>query len=127
MALKPPIPHPPPPVLLHRNPNRIPTRPANPKTQAAASEKPEDIICRMMANRAWTTRLQNSILDLVPEFDHNLVWNVLHAANTSDQALQFFRWVERSRVGMGKHKQEIKTGIQKRGEHAETKVEYTMS
>ena len=59
-------------------------------------EKLEDIICRMMANREWTTRLQNSIRSLVPQFDHSIVWNVLHAAKNSDHALQFFRWVERS-------------------------------
>ncbi|KAL0338442.1 UNVERIFIED_CONTAM: Pentatricopeptide repeat-containing protein [Sesamum angustifolium] len=59
-------------------------------------EKIEDIICRMMANRAWTTRLQNSIRNLVPSFDHELVYNVLHGAKKSEHALQFFRWVERS-------------------------------
>ncbi|EYU34455.1 hypothetical protein MIMGU_mgv1a002067mg [Erythranthe guttata] len=64
-------------------------RPKNP-------EKIEDIICRMMANRAWTTRLQNSIRKLVPAFDHELVYNVLHASRNSEHALQFFRWVERS-------------------------------
>lgn len=64
-------------------------------------EKMEDIICRMMANRAWTTRLQNSIRSLVPQFDHSLVWNVLHGASNADQALQFFRWVERA--GLFRH------------------------
>ncbi|KAG9150123.1 hypothetical protein Leryth_009705, partial [Lithospermum erythrorhizon] len=39
------------------------------------SEKVEDIICRMMANRDWTTRLQNSIRNLVPKFDNELVYN----------------------------------------------------
>ncbi|KAL6297144.1 hypothetical protein ACE6H2_005286 [Prunus campanulata] len=67
-------------------------------------EKIEDIICRMMANRVWTTRLQNSIRNLVPEFDHNLVWNVLHGARSWEHALQFFRWVERS--GLFKHDRE---------------------
>ncbi|KAL8480708.1 hypothetical protein ACS0TY_027304 [Phlomoides rotata] len=61
-------------------------------------EKVEDIICRMMANRAWTTRLQNSIRKLVPSFDHELVYNVLHGAKNSEHALQFFRWVERSNL-----------------------------
>ncbi|KAL6574845.1 hypothetical protein OROMI_012130 [Orobanche minor] len=61
-------------------------------------EKIEDIICRMMANRAWTTRLQNSIRNLVPGFDHELVYNVLHSAKNSEHALQFFRWVERSNL-----------------------------
>ncbi|KAL0409914.1 UNVERIFIED_CONTAM: Pentatricopeptide repeat-containing protein [Sesamum latifolium] len=61
-------------------------------------EKIEDIICRMMANRAWTTRLQNSIRNLVPSFDHELVYNVLHGAKKSEHALQFFRWVERSNL-----------------------------
>ncbi|XP_042500814.1 pentatricopeptide repeat-containing protein At2g37230-like, partial [Macadamia integrifolia] len=56
-------------------------------------EKLEDVICRMMANREWTTRLQRSIRELVPEFDHSLVWNVLHGARNSEHALQFFRWV----------------------------------
>ncbi|KAL5702592.1 hypothetical protein ACHQM5_027793 [Ranunculus cassubicifolius] len=59
-------------------------------------EKLEDIICRMMSNREWTTRLQNSIRTLVPQFDHSLVWNVLHGARKVDHALQFFRWVEKT-------------------------------
>ncbi|GMY06580.1 pentatricopeptide repeat-containing protein At2g37230-like [Fagus crenata] len=59
-------------------------------------EKIEDIICRMMETRAWTTRLQNSIRALVPVFDNSLVWNVLHGAKNSEHALQFFRWVERA-------------------------------
>lgn len=67
-------------------------------------EKVEDVICRMMANRAWTTRLQNSIRNLVPEFDHSLVWNVLHGTKNSEHALQFFRWVERA--GLFKHDRE---------------------
>ncbi|KAJ0691589.1 putative tetratricopeptide-like helical domain superfamily [Helianthus annuus] len=62
-------------------------------------EKLEDIICRMMANRAWITRLQNSIRSLVPVF-----YNVLHGARNPDHALQFFRWVERS--GLFKHDRE---------------------
>ncbi|KAL4605448.1 hypothetical protein ACB092_09G029700 [Castanea dentata] len=64
-------------------------------------EKIEDVICRMMASRAWTTRLQNSIRALVPEFDNSLVWNVLHSAKNSEHALQFFRWVERA--GLVRH------------------------
>ncbi|KAL7095829.1 hypothetical protein ACP275_10G047300 [Erythranthe tilingii] len=76
---------PPPPPAFRRQLRR----PKNP-------EKIEDIICRMMANRAWTTRLQNSIRKLVPTFDHELVYNVLHASRNSEHALQFFRWVERS-------------------------------
>lgn len=64
-------------------------------------EKIEDIICRMMANRAWTTRLQNSIRNLVPQFDQSLVYNVLDRARSSEHALQFFRWVERS--GLFRH------------------------
>ncbi|KAJ4844001.1 hypothetical protein Tsubulata_021549 [Turnera subulata] len=67
-------------------------------------EKLEDIICRMMANRAWTTRLQNSIRDMVPEFDNSLVYNVLHGARDPDHALQFFRWVERA--GLFQHNRE---------------------
>ncbi|GAA0138632.1 hypothetical protein LIER_00339 [Lithospermum erythrorhizon] len=64
-------------------------------------EKIEDIICRMMANRAWTTRLQNSIRNLVPKFDCELVYNVLHSSKNSEHALQFFRWTERS--GLVRH------------------------
>lgn len=60
-----------------------------------------DIICRMMANRAWTTRLQNSIRSLVSEFDDELVYNVLHGSRNAEHALQFFRWVERA--GLYKH------------------------
>uniref|UniRef100_A0A1J3HA90 Pentatricopeptide repeat-containing protein n=1 Tax=Noccaea caerulescens TaxID=107243 RepID=A0A1J3HA90_NOCCA len=59
-------------------------------------EKLEDTICRMMNSRDWTTRLQNSIRDLVPEWDHSLVYNVLHGAKKLEHALQFFRWTERS-------------------------------
>ncbi|XP_010529884.1 PREDICTED: pentatricopeptide repeat-containing protein At2g37230 [Tarenaya hassleriana] len=59
-------------------------------------EKLEDTICRMMENRAWTTRLQNSIRDLVPEWDNSLAYNVLHGARKVEHALQFFRWSERS-------------------------------
>ncbi|KAJ1430615.1 Tetratricopeptide-like helical domain superfamily [Sesbania bispinosa] len=50
----------------------------------------------MMANRAWTTRLQNSIRSIVPRFDSSLVWNVLHGASNPEQALRFYRWVERA-------------------------------
>ncbi|KAF3452870.1 hypothetical protein FNV43_RR03303 [Rhamnella rubrinervis] len=67
-------------------------------------EKLEDVICRMMTNRAWTTRLQNTIRNMVPEFDHSLVWNVLHGTRNSEDALQFFRWVERA--GLFKHDRE---------------------
>ncbi|OVA18055.1 Pentatricopeptide repeat [Macleaya cordata] len=67
-----------------------------PRGKPPNSEKLEDIICRMMANRAWTTRLQNSIRSLVPQFDRSLVWNVLHSARNSEHALQFFRWVEKT-------------------------------
>nr|TKS03825.1 hypothetical protein D5086_0000149170 [Populus alba] len=74
------------------------------KQQHRSPEKLEDIICRMMANRDWTTRLQNSIRALVPEFDHSLVYNVLHGARKPDHALQFFRWVERA--GLIQHDRE---------------------
>ena len=67
-----------------------------PRSKTRNPEKVEDIICRTMENRAWTTRLQNSIRALVPEFDHSLVYNVLHGAKNSELALQFFRWVERA-------------------------------
>ncbi|KAK7383464.1 hypothetical protein VNO78_29143 [Psophocarpus tetragonolobus] len=44
----------------------------------------EITVCKMMANRAWTTRLQNSIRSLVP-----------HGAGSSpEHALCFYRWVE---------------------------------
>ncbi|KAE8727869.1 Pentatricopeptide repeat-containing protein [Hibiscus syriacus] len=58
----------------------------------------------MMENRAWKTRLQNSIRALVPKFDHSLVYNVLHGAKYSEHALQFFRWVERA--GLIRHDRE---------------------
>ncbi|KAJ8424248.1 hypothetical protein Cgig2_007174 [Carnegiea gigantea] len=64
-------------------------------------EKIEDILCRMMANRAWTSRLQNSIRNLVPQFDQSLVYNVLDRARSSEHALQFFRCVEKS--GLFRH------------------------
>ncbi|EXC31617.1 hypothetical protein L484_008414 [Morus notabilis] len=92
------------------SPNPPKSRPENtaiqrtPRGKSRNPEKIEDIICRMMANRAWTTRLQNSIRRLVPQFDHSLVWNVLHGARNSDHALQFFRWVERS--GLFNHDRE---------------------
>ncbi|KAI6706377.1 hypothetical protein NL676_009339 [Syzygium grande] len=70
-------------------------RQRTPRGKARNPEKLEDIICRMMANRAWTAHLQNSIQALVPEFDHSLVYNVLHGAPNSEHALQFFQWVER--------------------------------
>lgn len=76
-------------------------RPRQPRGKA---ENLEDIICRMMANRDWTTRLQNSIRALVPQFDHSLVYNVLHGARKPDHALQFFRWVER--FGLFRHDRE---------------------
>ncbi|CAA0813208.1 Pentatricopeptide repeat-containing protein [Striga hermonthica] len=81
--------------------------PPNPDSDSSAAvlpfrrrgpEKVEDVICRMMANRPWTTRLQNSIRNLVPSFDPELVYNVLHGAKYSEHALQFFRWVERSNL-----------------------------
>ncbi|OMO88493.1 hypothetical protein CCACVL1_08359 [Corchorus capsularis] len=82
-------------VVKQRTPHRGKAR--NP-------EKIEDTICRMMESRAWTTRLQNSIRNLVPEFDHSLVYNVLHRSRNSEHALQFFRWVERS--GLIRHDRE---------------------
>ncbi|XP_049386472.1 pentatricopeptide repeat-containing protein At2g37230 [Solanum stenotomum] len=81
------------------NHDRIP-KGNSPKPQ----EKLEDLICRMMSTRAWTTRLQNSIRNIVPSFDHELVYNVLHSAKNSEHALQFFRWVERS--GLFRHDRE---------------------
>lgn len=77
------------------NPNSEPAISTGPRR---SPEKVEDTICRMMSSRAWTTRLQNSIRNLVPCFDHELVYNVLHRAKKADHALQFFRWVERSNL-----------------------------
>lgn len=76
----------------------------SPRGKNRNPEKIEDIICRMMANRAWTTRLQNSIRNLVPHFDQSLVYSVLDRARNSEHALQFFRWVERS--GLFRHDRE---------------------
>ncbi|KAM3373769.1 pentatricopeptide repeat-containing protein [Capsicum galapagoense] len=73
----------------------------HPKPQ---DEKLEDVICRMMSTRAWTTRLQNSIRNIVPSFNDELVYNVLHSAKDSEHALNFFRWVERS--GLFRHNRE---------------------
>ncbi|KAI3869515.1 hypothetical protein MKX03_033238 [Papaver bracteatum] len=67
-----------------------------PRGKRQNQDKLEIIISRMMANRAWTTRLQNSIRTLIPEFDHTLVYNVLNTARNSEHALQFFRWVEKT-------------------------------
>ncbi|KAI3750427.1 hypothetical protein L2E82_21062 [Cichorium intybus] len=47
---------------------------------------------------------KNLIRSLLPAFDHNLVYNLLHSARNLDHALQFFRWVERS--GLFKHDRE---------------------
>ncbi|KAF4381646.1 large ribosomal subunit protein mL102 (rPPR5) [Cannabis sativa] len=80
-----------------------------PRGKRRNPEKLEDIICRMMANREWTTRLQNSIRSLVPQFDPTLVWNVLHGARNSEHALQFFRWVERA--GLFDHDRETHSKI----------------
>ncbi|BBG95862.1 hypothetical protein Prudu_004515 [Prunus dulcis] len=121
-TLEPSDPHALPPLQLNRSRNRSLNRSPNRNPKPARwisdpthvpkarqhrtrnAEKIEDIICRMMANRVWTTRLQNSIRNLVPEFDHNLVWNILHGARSWEHALQFFRWVERS--GLFKHDRE---------------------
>ncbi|KAF6162733.1 hypothetical protein GIB67_029002 [Kingdonia uniflora] len=60
------------------------------------NDKVEEIICRMMANRAWTPQLQSSIRALVPEFYNTLVLNVLDGARNAEHALQFFRWVPKT-------------------------------
>ncbi|GAB2209454.1 hypothetical protein Drorol1_Dr00026670 [Drosera rotundifolia] len=60
------------------------------------AEKVEDVIARMIASRAWTTRLQNSIRRLVPRFEKDVVYNVIDGAVNADHALRFFRWVERA-------------------------------
>ncbi|XVF37372.1 hypothetical protein REPUB_Repub20aG0002300 [Reevesia pubescens] len=69
-----------------------------PRCKTQNPERVEDIICRMMENRAWTTHLQNFIRALVPEFEHSLVYNVLHGAKNSEHALQFFRYGKASIV-----------------------------
>ncbi|XP_061373796.1 large ribosomal subunit protein mL102 (rPPR5) [Gastrolobium bilobum] len=73
-----------------------PPLPEPEKRTVSNKDKLEVVICRMMANRAWTTRLQNSIRSMVPRFDPSLVWNVLHGAKSPEHALQFYRWVERA-------------------------------
>ncbi|OIW00649.1 hypothetical protein TanjilG_09130 [Lupinus angustifolius] len=87
--------------LSEPEPEPLPSQPQPPKSTISTrpqnqQEKPESIICRMMANRAWTTRLQNSIRSIVPRFDPSLVFNVLDGAKSPDHALQFYRWVERA-------------------------------
>ncbi|XP_058109990.1 large ribosomal subunit protein mL102 (rPPR5) [Magnolia sinica] len=79
--------------LQSENPN--PARPLR-GANRRPPEKPEDLVCRMIASRPWTTRLQNSIRNVVPVFDSSLVYNVLHGLRTADQALDFFRWVEKT-------------------------------
>ncbi|XP_004488235.1 large ribosomal subunit protein mL102 (rPPR5) [Cicer arietinum] len=59
---------------------------------------PELTVIRMITNRAWTTRLQNSIRSVVPKFDSSIVYNILHAITNPDQALKFYRWIERSNL-----------------------------
>ncbi|XP_057417245.1 pentatricopeptide repeat-containing protein At2g37230 [Lotus japonicus] len=66
------------------------------RSRTSSQPNPELIICRMMANRAWTTRLQHSIRSVVSKFDSSLVWNVLHSAANPEHALQFYRWVQRA-------------------------------
>ncbi|GAU37748.1 hypothetical protein TSUD_102640 [Trifolium subterraneum] len=69
------------------------------QSKSSQSNNPELIISRMLANRDWTTRLQNSIRSIAPKFDSNLVYNILHATTTNpDQALKFYRWLERSNL-----------------------------
>ncbi|KAI3721600.1 hypothetical protein L2E82_32616 [Cichorium intybus] len=55
-------------------------------------DKIRDAICKMMEDGEWSTRLQSSIRNLVPLFDHNLVSSVLN--RTPNRALEFFQWVE---------------------------------
>ncbi|KAJ0963759.1 hypothetical protein J5N97_028881 [Dioscorea zingiberensis] len=71
-----------------------PTMPIRPMRGEA--EKLDKTICHMMAQRPWTTRLQNSIRNLVPNFDQALVLGVLRGAHLPDHALCFFRWVEKT-------------------------------
>ncbi|KAM0944946.1 putative tetratricopeptide-like helical domain superfamily [Dioscorea sansibarensis] len=71
-----------------------PERPIRPMRGEA--EKLDDTLCHMMAQRPWTTRLQNSIRNLVPNFNQALVLGVLRGARHPDHALRFFRWVEKT-------------------------------
>ncbi|XP_057732100.1 pentatricopeptide repeat-containing protein At2g37230-like [Arachis stenosperma] len=96
-----PPPPPPPPGATSSEPQNPSTLPDTPlpanKAHQHSPEKPETIIIRMISNRAWTTRLQNSIRSVAPHMDSSLVWNILHGTSSSpDQALRFFRWVERA-------------------------------
>ncbi|PNY12596.1 pentatricopeptide repeat-containing protein at2g37230-like protein [Trifolium pratense] len=67
-------------------------------SSSSQSSNPELIITRMLNNRDWTTRLQNSIRSIAPKFDSNLVYNILHATTNPDQALNFYRWLERANL-----------------------------
>ncbi|WJX27998.1 hypothetical protein P8452_16766 [Trifolium repens] len=83
---------------LHSPPDP-PPQPHQQQLQSKSSQSnPELIITRMLANRDWTTRLQNSIRSIAPKFDSNLVYNILHATTNPDQALKFYRWLERSNL-----------------------------
>ncbi|KAK2448851.1 hypothetical protein P8452_12875 [Trifolium repens] len=84
---------------LHSPPDPPPQPQPQTQTQSKSSQSnPELIITRMLANRDWTTRLQNSIRSIAPKFDSNLVYNILHATTNPDQALKFYRWLERSNL-----------------------------
>ncbi|XP_039123281.1 LOW QUALITY PROTEIN: pentatricopeptide repeat-containing protein At2g37230 [Dioscorea cayenensis subsp. rotundata] len=76
------------------DPDQEPQKPIRPMRGEA--EKLDETICYMMAQRPWTTRLQNSIRNLVPNFNQALVLGVLRRARHPDHALRFFRWVEKT-------------------------------
>ncbi|KAK2395163.1 pentatricopeptide repeat-containing protein [Trifolium repens] len=84
---------------LHSPPDPPPQpQPQSQPLSKSSQSNPELIITRMLANRDWTTRLQNSIRSIAPKFDSNLVYNILHATTNPDQALKFYRWLERSNL-----------------------------
>ncbi|KAG0450233.1 hypothetical protein HPP92_026873 [Vanilla planifolia] len=58
----------------------------------------DETICRIMFQRPWTTRLQNTIRFMVPVFDQPLVLAIIRRAGERDpeRALHFFRWVEKT-------------------------------
>ncbi|XP_078442939.1 tetratricopeptide repeat (TPR)-like superfamily protein [Wolffia australiana] len=66
------------------------------RRRPAGSAPLQETICHMMAKRAWTTRLQNSIRSICPSFDEELVLAVVRGAREPDHALHFFRWVEKT-------------------------------
>ncbi|KAK1266625.1 Pentatricopeptide repeat-containing protein [Acorus gramineus] len=96
--LDPPPPPPIEPPTDHAEDSESPPPTASRRSRfvSDAPDPPHEVICRMMSNRKWTTRLENSIRYLVPDFDRDLVTKVLRGSAKPGHALQFFRFVERS-------------------------------